>query len=1000
MGRKIALMKICSFIFFSLLIFFYNPLFSQTKNTGSLKGRLADTTTEVSLKVDSSLQQDLKTDTIIKHHSKSDSVLKQNLKGATIAVLNIRDSSLVTYDMSEADGSFQVDNIPFGNYLCLITFSGYEEIGFKISLSPDKKVIDAGTLYLQKKTGVLEEVIVRAVAVVIKGDTTEFNANLFKTIPNASTEDLLKKLPGVEVERDGSIKAQGETVTRILVDGKRFFGNDPKMATRNLPADIIDKIQVIDAKSDQSAFSGIDDGDRVRTINIITKKDRKKGFFGKGSAAAGNEGRNAFAVSANRINGDQRISFIGQSNNINNQNFSIQDFLGTMNANGGGGGGKGGGGNGGGGANVFTGGTTGISTTTGGGINYNDAFGKNTDVSASYFYNNIKTTNNRDRFKETFVANDSSLFNTNNLLSRYTNENHRADFEINHNFDSANSVLVRSNYSYQSTSSIGQTNSYTTKGKLINLSEVNSINSSNNFGYNLNNSVLLRHRFKKRGRTISVNFLQSANTNERYGINFSDNNRFTRGRDTSDQISNTLIDGKSIGANVSYTEALDLKGTLELTYNYNKNESHSDQQTFKLDKATGLHSIEVTNLTNRFENSSVSHRGGANYRRQINTQWNYSLGMAVSQTDLISNNLSKSTFMNQSFINLFPNLDIQYKQNRLKNFRFNYRGSTQQPSIFQLQEVVNNTNVLNIKTGNPALKQAFSNNVSLTYNFYNRKTFRNLFISVNASALSNKIANTTIINSTQDSLLVDGYYLIPGAQFTRPQNINGAYNIGSNVNYSFATKNPKINVSLTSRFNYSRDVNKFNDVKSFTHNYVIGGTVRLTMNLKEYLDLNFSSTSTYNIARYEINPKQNGNYFNQRFSVEPTITTKSGWILSNDFDYIITRGQSAGFNQSIPLWNAGLAKLFGKARLAELRITAFDILNINKSLTRNVEQNYVEDVRTDVLNRYFLLSFTYHLRKFKGKQKTSSDNSIKPERQKGGKGNGGGGGNTTRGKNK
>ncbi|HUS00396.1 MAG TPA: outer membrane beta-barrel protein, partial [Chitinophagaceae bacterium] len=344
-------------------------------------------------------------------------------------------------------------------------------------------------------------------------------------------------------------------------------------------------------------------------------------------------------------------------------------------------------------------------------------------------------------------------------------------------------------------------------------------------------------------------------------------------------------------------------------------------------------------------------------------------------------------------------LDIQYKQNRLKNFRFNYRGSTQQPSIFQLQEVVNNTSILNIRTGNPALKQAFSNNVSLTYNFYNRKTFRNLFISVNAAAVSNKIANTTILNTTQDSLLVDGYYLIPGAQFTRPQNINGAYNIGSNVNYSFATKNPKTNVSLTSRFTYSRDVNMFNDVKSFTHNYVMGGTVRLTMNLKEYLDLNFSSTSTYNIARYEINPKQNGNYFNQRFSVEPTITTKSGWILSNDFDYIITRGQSAGFNQAIPLWNAGLAKLFGKARLAELRITAFDILNINKSFTRNVEQNYVEDVRTDVLNRYFLLSFTYHIRKFKGKQKAGNDNSIKPERH-GGKGNGGGGGNPMKGRNK
>ena len=231
--------------------------------------------------------------------------------------------------------------------------------------------------------------------------------------------------------------------------------------------------------------------------------------------------------------------------------------------------------------------------------------------------------------------------------------------------------------------------------------------------------------------------------------------------------------------------------------------------------------------------------------------------------------------------------------------------------------------------------------------------------------------------------MVDGYYLIPGAQFTKPRNINGAYNFGSNINYSFSTKIPKTNVNLTSRFSYNKDVNLFNDVKSFTHNYVIGGTVRVTLNLKDLLDLNFSSTSTYNIARYEINPKQNGNYFNQRFSVEPTLTTKNGWILSNDFDYIISRGQSSGFNQAIPLWNAGLAKLLGKAKLAELRLTVFDILNINKSFTRNVEQNYIEDVRTDVLNRYFLLSFTYHLRKFKGKQKGGNDDTLKPLRQNG-----------------
>jgi hypothetical protein len=991
MQHKITLIKISSFISFIILLFTINTSFSQTKTTGAFKGKIVDSLIQIKIvdstdqrKIQDSLKQGKLTDSTLKE--KITDSLQRSLKDATVTVLNAKDSSLVTYGLSGQDGSFEIENIPVGNYIGIITFSGYNEIVQDFSIGAGKNEYDAGTLYLLRAANVLADVVVKTSPIVIKGDTTEFSASHFKTIPNASTEDLLKKLPGVEVERDGSIKAQGETVTRVLVDGKRFFGNDPKMATRNLPADIIDKIQVIDAMSDQSAFSGIDDGERIRTINIITKKDRKKGLFGKASVAAGNEQRNASAISANRINGNQRISFIGQRNNINNQNFSVQDFLGSMSQ----GGGKGGNGGGKGGANVYTGNASGISTTTGAGINYNDVWSEKTEVSASYFYNNVNSINNRDRFRETFVANDSSLFNTNNLQSQNKNENHRADFELTQQFDSSNSVIVRSDYSHQKTNTLSESNSYTTKGILTNLSDVHSINSSENFGYNLNNSLLYRHNFKKRGRTFSVNVLQASNTNERHSINVSYNNRYSRGIDTTDQISSTMIDGKSIGANFSYTEPLSLKSILELTYNYNNNQSHSDQQTYKLDKVTGKHSIEVPNLTNLFENSNISHRGGVNYRMQIDPQWNYSVGMAVSHADLVSNNLTKSTFLSQSFVNLFPNLNIQYKQNRSKNFRFSYRGSTRQPNVTQLQDVINNTNILNIRSGNPSLKQEFSNNVTLTYNAFNRRTYSNIFISLNGSAISNKIANTTTINSTNDSLLVDGYYLIPGAQFTKPRNINGAFNIGTNINYSFALKNPKANINLTSRFNYNRDVNLFNNVKSFTHNYIIGGTARLTMNFKDYIDLNFSSTSTYNIARYSIQSSQTGNFFNQRFSVEPTVTTKSGWILSNDFDYILTRGQSAGYNQSIPLWNAGLAKLFLKNKLGELRITVFDVLNANKSFSRNVEQNYVEDVRTDVLNRYFLLSFTYHLRKFKGKSKPMRED-LNNSRQNSGKGKGNGG---------
>ena len=928
-------MKLIKPILLIVFICFTSSLFSQ-QTTGTVKGKLVDSTVD------------------------------QSLKGATISVLSSRDTSLITYALAKEDGSFIIENIPFGDYFLLISFLSFSDTVKSFSLTAGHPVFNTGDIFIYQLK-ILGGVVVKVPLIVINGDTTEFNATQIKTIPNATAEDLLKKLPGVEVEKDGTVKSQGETVTRVLVNGKKFFGDDPKMATKNIPAEIIEKIQVIDAQSDQSVFSGFDDGNRIKTINIVTKKDRRKGLFGKASAAAGDEGRYAAGISANRFNGNQQLSFIAQANNINNQNFSIQDFLGSMNTGGSGGGGnRGGGGNAG--ANIFTGNSSGISTTKAGGINYNDNWGKKTLLSGSYFYNNIHSESNSDRFRETFVTGDSSIFKTSQFISDNKNQNHRFNFEIDHRFDSLNSLLVRTGYSYQQTDADNEAHSYTTRGKLSPLNEVFSNTSSWSHGYNFNNSILFRHQFKKTGRTFSINLTQGLNTNDRNGTNLSYTNSFGHGIDTVDQVNSTNRDGKNFGANVSFTERISLKSQVELTYNYNYSKNNSDQKTYQLDSLTGKHSIVVPNLTNLFENSNISQRAGVNYRVQVNPEWNYSVGMAVQHADLISNNQTKNTHLGQSFYNLFPAFQIQYRKIRSKNLRFSYRGSTQQPSISQLQDVIDNTNVLHIRSGNPALKQEFNNSFNLNYNAVNIVTFKNLSVNLNGSFVSNKIANTNTINTTHDTIIIDGYKLGPGVQFSKPRNLNGAFNIGGFINYSFPVKKPKSRLNLTGRLNYSRDVNLVNLVKTFTNNYVLGSTVRFTMNLEEKLDLNFSSTSTYNIIRYTAQADQNGDYFTQRFSIEPIWSTKSGWILSNDFDYLMNRGQSSGFNQSVPLWNAGIAKLFLKKKEAELRFSVFDILNQNKSITRNVEQNYVEDVRAEVLNRYFLLSFTYYLRKFKGQQ--------------------------------
>jgi hypothetical protein len=538
-----------------------------------------------------------------------------------------------------------------------------------------------------------------------------------------------------------------------------------------------------------------------------------------------------------------------------------------------------------------------------------------------------------------------------------------------------NSLLIRPTLSYQESDNNSQSTTTTTRGKSTSLNDIRSVNSSQNTGYNFNNNILYRHRFAKRGRTLSLNFTQGLNTNDRTStnLNFS---KTPVGVDTLNQISNTNREGKNLGSNLSFTEPITKTSQLELNYNFNYNINNSLQETFRLNKFSGKHDMVVPNLTNTFENTNTSHRIGFNYRNQVNKEWNYTVGMGVQHADLTSNNLTKKTYLSQSFSNLFPSLQFQYSKSRTKNLRFNYRGSTRQPSVNQLQDVIDNTNVLRHTTGNPALKQEFNNSLNLTYTNFDVVTFKNFLVSLNGGFTRNRISNYNIINSSRDTvfLAAENDSIGPGAQFSKPINLNGGFNVSGFINYGFPLKNPKSNINLTTRVSFNRDLTlsktitnanpQAEDILSYTNNYVIGETVRWTMNLQERFDMNFSSTSTYNFVRYTVNKNLNADYFTQTFSVEPTYTTKNGWVIGSDFDYLISRGQAAGYNQSIPLLNGSVSKMMFKNKRGELKLNVYDLLNQNKSITRTVDQNSIVDTRTQVLTRYFLLSFTYNLRKF------------------------------------
>jgi hypothetical protein len=910
---------------FSLLSFLL-VLAGNAQNMGTLKGKLID------------------------------SVGKQVLKDASITLLDASDSTLEVFGLAKQDGSFSLENISLGDMLLQIKFQGYESYTKKLSFTKTNYKLDLGTIYLQIAANDLGNVTVTQSPITIKKDTVEFNASSFKTKPNAVMEDLLKKLPGVQVDKDGNVKAQGEQVQRVLVDGKRFFGDDPKLATKNLPPDMIDKIQVFDALSDQSAFTGFDDGNRIKTINITTKKDKRKGYFGRATVGAGADSKEGVydnSINVSHFNGDMQLTLTGQGNNVNKQNFGVQDFLGSLGGGGnfGGGGGRGGGGAG----SLGSGGGGGIVNTWAGGLNYKDVWGKKTNISGSYFYNDQKTYRDQNSFTQNLIpgAADSSIFNTQTQNSITQNQNHRINFNIEHQFDSANSLIIRPNVSFQHTDSQSDVITSSTKGSSKPLN--NSVATTDRVSDGINASIeaTFRHRFKKKGRTYSIAFNPSQNTNDGNTSNYSINNYFNRPVATADTINQRGItnrDANTFSTTLSYTEPIGKNQILEFNYNYNNNVNNSGTKTFAYNKLNGQYDIVVPGLTNVFENTFNSNRFTLNYRIQ-NAKYNLSIGSGVQTGDLVSKNVTRDSSILQNFVNFFPTMNFRYDFTKTKNLRIFYNGRTAQPSAAQLQPVIDNSNPLNIRTGNPSLKQQFIHTFRILYNSFDLFSQKLIFATINASFIDNDIQNSTV-------------FLPNGAQVTAPVNLSGTYNVNGIFNYGFPLKKPKSNVNLTLNLSKSQSQTLVNNQSNYTRNTIAGFNAGWTTNLKDNFDMNFSSNSTFNFARYTLQPEQNGDFFTQSFTVEPTYFTKSGWVISTDFSYVKNAGRADGFNTSIPLWSASIAKQLFKKKEGEIKFYVFDLLNQNVSIARNINGNTIQDVSTRVLTRYFMVSFTYNLRRF------------------------------------
>ena len=894
--------------------------------------------------------------------SVTDTVNKKQLANASISLLRTADSVLVTFNRATGDGSFSLQVLP-GNYLFNATYPGFAD--FSDSIMVTGQTLDLGTIYMIPKSKLLEEIIIRKTvpAIRMKGDTIVYKADSFKVQAGATVEDLLKKLPGISVDRSGKITAQGEQVKKILVDGEEFFSDDPTIATRNLQSGMVEELEVFDKKSDQAEFTGIDDGKRTKTINLKIKEDKKNGYFGKLEAGSNLNNYWSNTGMLNYFKGKKKIAGHGLMSSDGRTGLSFEDMMkyGGM-------------------GNIETetteeGGTMisiegpddedfdwgrfegeGLPRSWSAGGQFSNKWDNDKkNLNANYRFkklNNDATVTNRSQF----ILPDNNYFVNERSRVYSTKQTHTGQGTYDVKLDSSSSLKVTVNgvkgngagYTEINSESLTPIGDTINKGRRQN----SNVNETRSFG----SSLVYRKKFKKPGNTFSATFRQGFNAKESDGFlramnSFYDSKGLLVKEDLIDQEKINESERMNYSGKLSYTKSINKRSVLEFNYELLHTNMYSLKKTLeKSSPNSDKYEVEVPLFTNEFDFTNWENKGGMNFRYSKPKKYSFSFGGSMSYTSLTQKDLRRDTVIKYNFLNFFPSANLRINMKKNTNMQMYYNGRTQAPSINQLQPVADNTDPFNVYTGNPNLDLALNHNLGIWLNKYDMLTESGFFANASLDLTQNAFSERNFVDTL-------------GRRIFQTINVDGNYNARA---YFYYNKKLKSGLAIGGgpTVGYGQYVNFVNTERNATRNGNLGFELKFDYTKEKKYTFSFNLNPAYNFSRTSIRNDIETNYWTQNYTLNLTVMFGKKWEYTNDINANL-RQKTPVFttNNNAVLWNMWLDRKMGKKDEVKLRLYAFDILNQNIGFRRNIQSNLISEKTYNTFNRYLMLSFIWNFSK-------------------------------------